>query len=107
MYPFASGMFYLASTIFIRDLKDDPQDTHAQVVLRFIMQVLRLYAKRMQSAQTFLSQLSGNLLENDISIEVDDTDIVTNMHWNGLEDDFNFCGPLFRGGFTSKGLHSN
>ena len=92
----------MASTVFVDDLKRNSDDQHAQAVLRFIMQILRLFVNRTHSAQIFLSQLSGKLLENNISIEIDDTDIVTNMEWNGSEDDFKFLAPLFGNGSSTK-----
>lgn len=92
----------MASTVFVDDLKRDPDDQHAQAILKFIMHILRLFVKRTHAAQTFLSQLSGKLLENDVSIEIDDNDIITNMEWNGLEDDFKFLGPLFENGSSAR-----
>lgn len=88
-------MFYMASTVFADDLKDNPGDVQAYAAIKFIIQVLRAFVKRTHSAQKFLSQLSSKLLDNSINFETDATDVLTKMDWNGVEDDFRFLGPLF------------
>lgn len=67
---------------------------------------MRVFVQRTPTAQMFLSQLSSKLLENNIDIAIEYSDIIPAMRWNGYEDDFKFLGPLFEDRMAMMSLYS-
>lgn len=94
LFPTTPSCLYLASSVFILDLKAGHNIEHARERLKYILHSIRKFNKVWKFSQLFLEQLLHNLEDHDIEIEVSQTDespmkCLQGMgHWSAM-------GPLF------------